>query len=189
MSIYRRVTDEEIEKALIENEYQISETSRVLGFTRVSYLKRRIANNPHLSKLVEGKTQYRRETTRVSEEDYIEAIYEGRGNRNAIARLLGLDISSVAKRIRNNPELQDHMKRASDDQKDIAELKLFELVEQGNLDAIKFYLSRQARDRGYGDRMDLSADLGINQYWNLRVLGNEELKLLEEMARKALPQE
>jgi hypothetical protein len=188
MSIYRRVTDEEIEKALIQNDYQISETSRVLGFTRVSYLKRRIANNPNLSKLVEGKTQYRREITRVSEEDFIEAIYEGRGNRNAIARLLGLDISTVAKRVRNNPELQDHLKKASEYQKDVAELKLFELVEQGNLDAIKFYLSRQARDRGYGDRMDLSADMNMVRIWNLEVLGMEELKLLEQMARKALPE-
>lgn len=191
MKIYKRATDEEIKKALTENDYQISETARALGYTRVAYLKARIENNPTLKKMVNGVTQRKREQIRYSEEDFIEAIYEARGKKNVIAQILGLESASVYKRFKDHPELEEHLKIASDEMKDIAELKLYELVEHGNLDAIKFYLSRQGRDRGYGDKLELDAGIKaeVAPTWDLSKLSVEELKALEQLSRKALPEE
>lgn len=181
-----RVTSEEIEKALIENDYQISKVSQVLGYSRVEYLKKRIEHDERLRTLIQGKEQYKRGHTKTKIEDFIKAIYEARGNKNTIAKILGLDIASVYSRIRQNPVLQEHVFLASETQKDIAEMKLYELIEQGNLDAIKFYLSRQARDRGYGDKLEFTASVDINNNWNLQVLGVNELLMLESLAEKAL---
>jgi len=181
-----RVSDNEIAKALEENDYQLSKTSRVLGFTRIEYLRDRVMKNPQLARLIEGKEQYMRDIKKTSEKDFIDAIYQAKGNKNTIAKILGLGISAVNHRLRKHPELQEHIFLASEEQKDIAELKLFELIEQGNFDAIKFYLSRQARDRGYGERLEFNSRVDINNNWNLEILGLEELIQLEAIAQKAL---
>ena len=39
---------------------------------------------------------------------------------------------------------------------DVAESKLVELVRAGNLQAIKFLLRSKGRERGYGDRLEIS---------------------------------
>jgi len=182
-------TDKDVIRALEENNYDIYDTAKAMGYTRPSALRDRIRNNPKLNELVEGRPQKEMSSriSRVTQEDFIEAIYRARGMKTVIAKILDLNVSNVYDRIKRHPELQEHVRIASEQFKDVAETKLFELVEKGDFEAIKFYLSRQARDRGYGDKLEFSAHLDMTNSWNLQVLGVEELLALESIAKKALP--
>lgn len=183
-------TDEAVLKALRENNYDINETARALNYVRPKGLVDRINANPALKEEVEQHqaTRKRRRFSSISDETYIKAIYEAKGIKSVVANLLGVNISGVYTRINNSPELQEAVRLASEGFKDVAETKLFELVEAGDFQAIKFYLSTRARDRGYGNKVEISGTTDVNYNWNLQVLGVEELLALEALARKALPE-
>jgi hypothetical protein len=182
-------TEEDILRVLEENEWSVAQASRALGYTRPVYLWNRIENNERLMEIMEKHPQEKtpRVFAQVSDEQFIEAIYKARGVKSIIAKLLGLNVSGVYTRINRNPDLQEAVRIASEGFKDIAETKLFELVEAGDFHAIKFYLSTQGRDRGYGDKVEISASMSVEHNWNLNILDVQDLLVLESVARKALP--
>lgn len=69
----------------------------------------------------------------------------------AIAENIGCCRLSLANYIHKNPLLQQAFTDAKDAMDDIAETRLFEKINKGDLGAITFYMPRQMRHRGYGD--------------------------------------
>jgi hypothetical protein len=65
---------------------------------------------------------------------------------------------------------------------DVAESKLMELVRAGNLQAIKFLLRSKARERGYGDRLEIAQTVK-NETIDVKRL---ELLLSDSCIRNAL---
>ena len=65
---------------------------------------------------------------------------------------------------------------------DVAESKLVELVREGNLQAIKFLLATKGRERGYGDRLEISQTVKKETIDDKRL----ELLLSDSCVRNAL---
>lgn len=184
-----QATNEMIKKALEDNDYNLYRAANDLGYARTDYFKSRIFKNPELTALVNEHEQEKlKRVSDVTDLEFIEAIYKAHGIKSVVAKLLGLSVTNVYNRIDAHPDLQKHVYLASEEFKDIAELELFKRVEQGDLDAIKFYLSHKAKDRNYGDKLEFEANVNFNNNWNLNLLGVEELLQLENLAKKALPE-
>jgi len=72
-----------------------------------------------------------------------------------IAQKIGCNRNVLSKYIRANmPEVFSEMKESM---KDLAESKLLENIKGGNENAIEYFLDRQARDRGYGEKIEVPA--------------------------------
>jgi hypothetical protein len=185
--MYIRVTDEQILETLEKNDWNLEKSAEILGFTRPWNLEHRINANDALKAefRAHNPKQPRRNHT---DQEYLDAIIEARGNRGIVAKLLGLKPNSVYARLANNQELYDACYFAREELKDIAETKLFELVEQGDFQAIKFYLNSQGKDRGYGEKLELTADVSLAPKYDLSRLSSEEMLKLEELLIKALPE-
>ena len=71
--------------------------------------------------------------------------------------------------------MYDVTKQAYADEKDqildIAESSLLSNIQQGNMDATKYYLSKKGKCRGYGDNVELSGGVSV-------ALENSVLKML-----------
>jgi hypothetical protein len=126
-----------------------------------------------------GVTFYQR-----SEEEIIEALIASHGLISRAATMLGMKTQSLQARIRDHQNLQDAMKEARESFKDLAEHKLYEHVDSGSLDAIKYTLSHIGRDRGYGDSQEINMNANVNADVDLTVLTMEELKKLNELTDK-----
>jgi hypothetical protein len=59
-------------------------------------------------------------------------------------------------------------------------IRLFELVDQGKFEAIKFLLSTRGRSRGYGEVQDINLNGQVTTQLDLSKLTTEQLKLIEE---------
>lgn len=181
-------TEADIKRALERNEWDVGLASRELGYNRPTFLWKRLQRYPEMLEEVNKHKQVKvnRRKTYRSNAEYRDAIAKSKGVKSVIAEMLGLSIATVYQRLKNNPELKEALDNEAEGFKDVAELKLFELVEQGNFNAIKFYLTTQARERGYSDRFDLTATFNVNKTFNLELLGDEELLLLEGIYKKGL---
>lgn len=64
--------------------------------------------------------------------------------------------NTIKKRLKQYAWLREVKDAAKEMTKDVTELKLFEAIQRGESWAIQFYLKTQAKDRGYGDRVDIN---------------------------------
>jgi hypothetical protein len=76
-------------------------------------------------------------------------LREERGLLNRTAERLGVGRTNLRKWIANRARCALAMKEARDALADVAEKKLYDLIEQGDFRAISFFLSTVARERGY----------------------------------------
>ena len=68
-----------------------------------------------------------------------------------IAKQVGCCRGTLVKYIRNHQLLQDAATDSREEFDDVVEQKLFEKINNGDLNAIFFYMQRRMRSRGYGD--------------------------------------
>lgn len=88
----------------------------------------------------------------AKDDDYIIESLEKHRTLAYMAEKIGCCRQSLAEYIHKNPVLQQAFTDAKDSLDDLAELRLFEKINQGDLAAIMFYMPRQMRHRGYGDQ-------------------------------------
>ena len=89
-------------------------------------------------------------------------LWETRGCKAKAAKLLGVSLRWLTEQVQSNPALQEVLWEIEETIKDTAEEKLFQRIERGNLRAIEFYLSRKAKDRGYGEEKADSKSVFVN---------------------------
>jgi len=89
-----------------------------------------------------------------TEEQVKEALVKCAGVLLHAAKALGVDRTSLTRRIKKNPDLKEHHERCREVNIDIAESQLFELIRNGQANAIIFYLKCQAKHRGYVERLE-----------------------------------
>ena len=87
--------------------------------------------------------------------DIIEAIGKSGGIIAAVARVLGCDRSTVTRYIRNDPKIAEAMDHARESFIDLAENKLMQMVNAGNLTAIIFTLKTLGKSRGYIEKQEI----------------------------------
>src|SRR4051794_28383110 len=73
------------------------------------------------------------------------------GHIKASAHALGISRWSLWRRMKAEPHLRDILTEVLEETKDDVEAKLIERAKAGEPWAVRFFLSRQARDRGYGN--------------------------------------
>lgn len=95
-----------------------------------------------------------------TESDVVRAIYDAEGNLTQAAKLLQVSRTAIYDYLENHQHLRDEVKRAKrfadEIKKDVYESILDARAQQDaelnvSLNAVKFFLDRKAKDRGYGD--------------------------------------
>lgn len=93
---------------------------------------------------------------RRTDSEIISALKDAHGLPAVAARALGIDRHTIYNRAKRSPAIQDALIEAREHIIELAEQRLFEKVNAGELQACTYLLSRLARSKGYGD------SLGIN---------------------------
>ena len=92
-------------------------------------------------------------------EDIIAALQRAKGLVGLAADELKCDRKTIYNHINKSAAVRAALESVRGRNLDIAENKLLEAIDRGELAAITYYLSRIGRERGYGDRNELT---GLN---------------------------
>lgn len=93
---------------------------------------------------------------RPTNEELIIIINKNHGLVKQTAETIGVSRLTMYNWINSDPELQRAVNDARESMKDIAESKLFKLIEKNNPRSIEYYLNCMAKDRGYAHRVDVT---------------------------------
>jgi hypothetical protein len=103
--------------------------------------------------------------------EYIQAIEESHGLVTQAAKKLGVDRSAIYKARDRHPAIKQALEDSREQTTDIAESKLYQQINEGNITAIIFYLKTQGKNRGYIERQERHYTGNLN----LTELSDEEL--------------
>ena len=106
-----------------------------------------------------------------ADDDFILKMIEAQKPMVFIAEKLGCSRKGLGEYIHRTPILQEAYTNAKDAMDDLAEVRLLEKINQGDLGAIMFYMPRRMRHRGYGDQPFIEP----NQEDNRIVIGKIDL--------------
>lgn len=87
---------------------------------------------------------------RLTDEEIIRALAAENGFVGAAAKRLGCCRWTVSSRINENATVREAYRQIVEDRVDTAESKLMELVGNGDLRAIMYFLDAKGKQRGYG---------------------------------------
>lgn len=88
------------------------------------------------------------------------ALEQNGGIKAAAARMLGCSRTTLYAFLNRHPALQEFLAGVDEEVKDLAEAKLIELIRNGDSSAIRFFLERKGRDRGYSHRVESTGPNG-----------------------------
>ena len=88
------------------------------------------------------------------------ALRANAGLQTEAARALGCERRTIARYIERHPRLAKVRADVEERMKDVSESRLFRLLSEGDPATLRWYLARKARDRGYGDKIEHSGDVG-----------------------------
>ena len=89
-------------------------------------------------------------------EDVKQTLIETRGLITMAARRLGCSRSTIYNYLNEHEELRETLEEARQLQVDMAESKLFDAVDRGEPWAVNTVLKTLGRDRGYGERVEIT---------------------------------
>lgn len=92
---------------------------------------------------------------RLRKTDIIAALRANKGMIASAARALRCSYQALYKRLKTDPQLQQVREEAREEILDLAESKLIEKIESGNLVAIMFVLKTLGRSRGYTEHVSI----------------------------------
>jgi len=94
------------------------------------------------------------------EKDILEALKASRGIVSAAARRLGMNRRQLTRRLKSSEKLRETRDDARAEFCDLAESKLVENVEAGNVPSVLFALKCLGKDRGYVERSEVTGKDG-----------------------------
>lgn len=97
---------------------------------------------------------------RLKPADYANAITEAQGLISVAARRLGVSRGAVYNAMNRHKTVAEAAADARERTTDLAEGKLYQKINDGDMTAIIFYLKTQAKQRGYVERQELSGPGG-----------------------------
>ena len=104
-----------------------------------------------------------------------DALRHTAGIKTAAAELLGCDRSTITRYINRHPKLQVLEAEIADRTVDLAEDKLLQAIEQGNMTAIIFYLKTKGKHRGYTQKQEPDGARNADNYFDRDVKVNINL--------------
>ena len=122
----------------------------------------------------------------------VAALEMSDGIKSVAAHNLGVHRTTLHRFIKDNPEVQKLISEIDEGMKDLVEGKMLSAIRKDDGQMIRFYLERKARDRGYGQRQEVTgANGGPIQHEQPTVdtskLTFDEKKQMLALHRKALP--
>ena len=90
-----------------------------------------------------------------------EAVKGSGGIISVIARKLGCSWETAKKNIDKFEECLLQIKEERETVTDMAETTIINSIQSGDVQTAKWYLSTIGRDRGYGDKLDVSANVSL----------------------------
>ena len=91
--------------------------------------------------------------------EIVPAVLAARGLVTVAAKNLGVAPSTIRSYRKKYKKVQTAFEEAKEAQRDFTEGQLFLKIKGGNMQAIKYYLSTQAVDRGYNPQLELAKAL------------------------------
>ena len=125
------------------------------------------------------KTTRQDKRERYTQQQVADALFSAGGIQTEAARILGCTKTTLNGYVMRYPYLQEVLHQAKEDKLDMAESKLFEKIESGNMTAIIFYLKCQGKNRGYVEKGEAAPRPQQQSAVDLTTLSNEDLKQLE----------
>ena len=96
---------------------------------------------------------------------FIAAIPKSAGIITTIARRVGCDWHTAKRYINDYPTINQAYRDEEERTKDMAEATVLKSIEKGETGDAKWYLSRKAKDRGYGDAKDINLGGNVALKW------------------------
>jgi len=103
---------------------------------------------------------------KVSDKQIIEALKATHGFQSQACKLLERQLnisfttSAMSKRISASEEIKSALSEMLTADLDYAENKMWELIKNGNVAALLFYLKTKGKERGYAERRELTGSNG-----------------------------
>lgn len=107
--------------------------------------------------MAQRKTTYRKGI--VTKEKLLKAIENSGGIVSVIANKLGVSWHTANKYIQKWEETKQAYKDETQKFLDICEKTVLKSVKEGDVQTAKWVLAHKARDRGYGDKLELAGQL------------------------------
>lgn len=104
--------------------------------------------------------------SKVSDKQIIEALKATHGFQSQACKLLERQLnisfttSAMSKRISASKEIKSALTEMLTADLDYAENKMWELIKNGNVAAVLFYLKTKGKERGYAERRELTGSNG-----------------------------
>lgn len=116
------------------------------------------------------------EQTKKKKEAFLSAYIASLGSVTASAKKAGIERSTYYFWCNTDPEFKQACEDAIEIQKDFAESQLMKLIRDGDAGSIKFYLQTKGRDRGYGDKVEVTGANGkdLIQAINIQVIDTKD---------------
>lgn len=92
----------------------------------------------------------------LTKSQIIKALQQSGGFISQAAKMLNVTRSAVYGRISSDPDIKAAHDEIQESYLDFSESKLLELVKEGNLGAICFYLKCRGKSRGYVERSEVT---------------------------------
>jgi hypothetical protein len=98
---------------------------------------------------------------KATDAQIIEALRNGMGIVTQAARTLKMQRTYIHKRIRDSAELKEALEDIRDENIDLAESKLFEMIQKSDKIAIIFFLKCMGKKRGWVERQEVTGREGV----------------------------
>lgn len=120
------------------------------------------------------------ETMKVTEKQIISALHRHNGILSKAARSIGINRETIRRRAQANKKIKAALDEARESTKDDAESVIIKAMKSRNeinrISAAKYYLSTQAKDRGYTMKVEKETDVNIPLVINYEVVETEKNK-------------
>jgi hypothetical protein len=97
----------------------------------------------------------------ISDAKIAEMLLATAGIMSTAAARLGVNKSTICRRVQRSPVLQQALADASDRVLDLAETELFKSIQAGESWAVCFYLKCKGKHRGYVERSEITGAQGV----------------------------
>ncbi|ADW21635.1 helix-turn-helix Fis-type [Thermus scotoductus SA-01] len=98
---------------------------------------------------------------RYTKREVLKAIEGSGGVLSTVARRLGCSWHTAQAYVQRWPETQEAFQAERERILDLAEATLFRAVQEGDVQAAKWVLSRLGKSRGYGDHVEVSGHQAV----------------------------
>ena len=120
---------------------------------------------------------------RYTVEQVCEAIRSQKGLLSMAANRLGCSYMTVWNYSQKYPEVKQAIEESKESMLDLAEGKLFQEINAGNMTAIIFFLKTKGKARGYSERQEITGAEGGPVMGRVVVVDSQECKDMLEQVR------